>query len=244
RKLLPVPNRMPLGDHVEWASHFEPETEVGGDYFDVAALDEHRASVVFADVSGHGMSAALITVIVKMAFLFWVEAGWSLSEFVLCVNRELCRLTPEGSFVVLVAAIYDGKDGCLRFVNAGHSPEPFFLPADTGAPVRVLSQRGSMLLGVRANIEVAEATQPLAPGDAVLFATDGLNEAQNSRGELYGKQRLLRRLVEHRARPLEPLVSAVLDDIDNFTAGIEQTDDRTLLAFRVRPSGKQFAGTK
>ena len=237
RKLLPDCQRMPLADRIEWASHFNPETEVGGDYFDAAALDEHRAAIVFADVSGHGMSAALITVIVKMAFQSWLETGWSLMEYIRCVNRDLCRFTPDGSFVVLIAAVYDGERRCLSYVNAGHSPEPFFLPADSDKPVRSLTQLGSMLLGVQADIEVVEATQSLAPGDAVFLATDGLTEARSVRGELYGKDRLLRQLADHRAQPLGPLVSAVLEDMGRFAAGAEQTDDRTVLALRVRPVG-------
>jgi len=237
RKLLPDRQRMPLADRIDWASHFNPETEVGGDYFDAAALDEHRAAIVFADVSGHGMSAALITVIVKMAFQSWLETGWSLMEYIRCVNRDLCRFTPDGSFVVLIAAVYDGERRCLSYVNAGHSPEPFFLPADSDKPVRSLTQLGSMLLGVQADIEVVEATQSLAPGDAVFLATDGLTEARSVRGELYGKDRLLRQLADHRAQPLGPLVSAVLEDMGRFAAGAEQTDDRTVLALRVRPVG-------
>lgn len=237
RKLLPDRQRMPLADRIEWASHFNPETEVGGDYFDAAALDEHRVAIVFADVSGHGMSAALITVIVKMAFQSWLETGWSLSEFVRCANRDLCRFTPTGSFVVLIAAIYDDKQRSLRYVNAGHAPEPFLLPADPSEPVRGLAEKGSMLLGIEEDIEINETGVSIKPGDAILLATDGLTEARNVRGELYGKDRLLSQLADHRAQPLKPLVSAVLDDMGRFAAGAEQTDDRTVLAFRPSPAG-------
>ena len=235
-KLLPDQQQMPLAERLEWVSSFAPETEVGGDYFDAAQLDKDKAAMVFADVSGHGMAAALITVIVKMAFMSWVEARWSVSDFVRRVNRDLCRFTPYGSFVVLVAAAYDHAKGCLTFVNCGHAPEPFHLPADPSRPVTHLAQLGSMLLGVQEDIEVHETALPLAPGDAILLATDGLTEAKDSKGELYGKGRLSEHLATHRAAPLGGLVGSLVQDVSCFADGTEQSDDRTVLAFRVRGS--------
>ena len=238
RKLLPDRQQMPLADKLEWVSSFAPETEVGGDYFDAAQLDKDTAAMVFADVSGHGTSAALITVIVKMAFQSWVESRWSVSDFVRRVNHDLCRFTPYSSFVVLVAAVYDHAKGCLTFVNCGHAPQPFHLPADPSRPVTSLAQLGSMLLGVQEDIEVHETTLPLASGDAILLATDGLTEAKNSKGELYGKGRLTEHLAAHRTASLESLVGSLVQGVSRFTQGTEQTDDRTVLAFHVRCSQK------
>ncbi len=235
QQLLPSQEQMPLPGRIDWATHFDPETEVGGDYFDAAALDEDRVAIVFADVSGHGMSAALITVIVKMAFQAWIGMGWSISEFVRCVNRDLCRFTPAGSFVVLVACIYDDRRHRLEFVNAGHAPEPFILPADPEEPVRGLAERGSMLLGIEEGIEINETGISLETGDAVLLATDGLTEARSPTGELFGRERLVQHLNDHRTEPLDALIAAILQGIDRFAAGAEQTDDRTVLAFRLSP---------
>ena len=238
RKLLPDPQQMPLVDKLEWVSNFAPETEIGGDYFDAAPLGNDQAAIVFADVSGHGMAAALITVIVKMAFKSWCEAGWSVSDFVQRVNRDLYRFTPDVSFVVLVAGVYDDEQKCLTFVNCGHSPEPFYTPADSAQPVTSMTQLGSMLLGVREDIEVKESTQPLIPGDTVLLCTDGLTEAMNLRGKLYGKDRVIQHLEANRFAPLENLVGSLAQDVSMFSGDVEQSDDRMVLAFRVRcPQG-------
>jgi len=236
QQLLPDQQEMPLADRIKWASHFDPQTEVGGDYFDAAALDEDRVAIVFADVSGHGMSASLITVIVKMAFQTWVGMDWSLSEFVRCLNRDLCRYTPTGSFVVLIACIYNDRQHRLDFINAGHAPEPFVLPADRSEPVRGLAEVGAMLLGIKERIEISETGISLAPGDTVLLATDGLTEARNPAGELFGRERLMQHLNEYRTESVDGLTDAVLRGIETFMASAEQTDDRTVLAFRPSPA--------
>lgn len=238
QNLLPDQARMPLPDRIEWSAHFDPETEVGGDYFDAAALGPHKAAFVFADVSGHGMPAALITVIVKMAFQTWIQTGWPPTDFVRYVNRDLCQFTPEGSFVVLIAAVYDAQQGQVTFVNAGHSPEPIWLPADSAQTAQLLPQIGSMLLGIEMDIEITETTHPLRPGDTLLLATDGFTEAQNAEGELFGRDRLLHCLTTRRNESLETLVSSLVNSTTDFTAGADQTDDRTVLALRIRPPTK------
>lgn len=238
QKLLPDRQQMPLADRLTWVSSFSPETEVGGDYFDAAPMGEDRAAIVFADVSGHGMAAALITVIVKMVFKSWIKGGWSVSDFVRRVNLDLCQFTPDGSFVVLIAAVYDHAKGYVTFVNCGHSPEPFYLPSDPSRLVTDLPQLGSMLLGVQEDIEVRQMVQQIAPGGVILLATDGLTEARNTQGEMYGKNRLIEHLKDHRSMPLEDLVACLVQDVCRFSGDAEQSDDRTVLAFQVRcPQG-------
>lgn len=234
RKLLPEAERMPLPGRIAWASSFIPETQVGGDYFDAADLGDGRAALVFADVSGHGMAAALVTVIVKMAFQECVRTKASLAAFVRQVNRDLCSFTSDGSFVVLVAALVDPAAGRFRYVNCGHNPPPFFLPADGAGLVQGLPPTGAMVLGVKETIDVEEGVQPLAAGDKVLFVTDGVIEARDDDGRFYGGERLGALLDARHTRPVAELANALADDLEVFTRGAEQNDDRTILAFEVR----------
>lgn len=233
-KLLPDREHMPLAARIEWASSFVPASEVAGDYFDAAETNDGKVAMVLADVSGHGMGAALVTVILKTAFQVWVERDKSLADFVDGANRALCRLTPEGNFVVLIAAVYDHANGRLDYVNCGHDPEPIYVPSDPSQPAVRLAERGAMLLGLQEDIAVAESTQAVVSGDKVFLATDGVTEARNSDRGFYGKERLGQFLQTHRAMNTEDLVSALVANVSSFSVGIEQSDDQTVLAFSVR----------
>jgi len=231
---LPDLQRMPLPASLEWAAHFAPEAEVGGDYYDAAKLPGNRAAMLLCDVSGHGMGAALIATLVKSAFLAWTDEAKALDDFIRQANSNLCRFTPEGAFAAVIACEYDAREGTLRYVNSGHTPRPVLVPADPARPPVLLSGRGSMILGVLADIQIELATVELAPGDSIFLITDGLTEAMNAGRELLGIDRLLRVIAANRQRGLQEIVDALSAEVDRFAAGVESTDDKTVLAMRVR----------
>ncbi len=234
RKMIPSPQSMPFGEKLEWASTFVPEEEVGGDYFDVAALDEHRVAILFSDVSGHGMSAAFITAILKTAFQGWVDDRAAMVPFLERMNMLLLRLTPEGAFAATFAAEYDTRTGELTYVNAGHNPEPWVISANDDRHLRNLSDARSLLLGVSADVTFRPRQTSLEPGDMMLFATDGVIEAVNPRQVMYSRKRLIHLLETHPVDSADHLVRRVNEDVARFTEGAPQTDDRTVLAMRVK----------
>ncbi len=239
RRFLPPEPEMPLGDRLTWASRFEPATEVGGDYFDAAAVGPEQAIMLFGDVSGHGMAAAFITAILKCAFLRWVEDGSSLPEFVIRLNRQLCQMTPDDSFAAVFLGAYDGQAGTMQYVNGGHHPEPWRIPADPDEPIRPLRDGRATILGAVDDLQLHVGQAPMAPGDAVVFVTDGIIEAPDLDGALYGHDRLMTLLNAHRAEPIAAVVEAIVDDVNDHARGAEQTDDRTILAFQVNRDGNQ-----
>ncbi|MFP4053123.1 MAG: PP2C family protein-serine/threonine phosphatase [Phycisphaerae bacterium] len=234
RKMIPSPQSMPFGDDLEWASTFVPEEEVGGDYFDVAALDEHRVAILFSDVSGHGMSAAFITAILKTAFQGWVDDRTAMVPFLERLNDLLLRLTPEGAFAATFAAEYDIRTGELTYVNAGHNPEPWIISVEDGRRLRQLSDARSLLLGVSEDIAFRPRQASLQPGDMILFATDGVIEAVSPRRVMYSRKRLIHLLENHPVDNANDLVKRLNEDVGRFTEGAPQTDDRTVLAMRVK----------
>lgn len=233
KKLLPDTEDAPLPDRLEWAWFFDPEAEVGGDYFDLSSDGNGTAEILFTDVSGHGMSSALITAIIKTHWRHRPTLREGMDDFLKGLNRLLCELTPDDSFAAACMAVYDAKTGRLRYINCGHRPEPILVPGDGAHPIRRLSGRPGMLLGVAEEVKLPVHEVPLVPGDKLLFVTDGIIEATDASGGMFGTERLEAFLAEHRAGRLEELVRSLKAAVSGFTGGAEQSDDQTVLAFRV-----------
>ena len=237
RKLLPDPDRMPLPDRLDWGGSFVPATEVGGDYFDAAALDDNRVAIIFTDVSGHGMSAAFVTAIVKTAFQRWVDdGGGDIERFVADLSSSLYRMTPDDSFAASFIAVYDSAAGRLDYVNCGHSPEPWIVPADAGRAVVCLDDARAVLLGVLPELAAEVSHKSIDPGDKLVFATDGLPEATDLDGEQYGIDRLYKLIDACRRCPASEIVGRIIRGVAEFSAGTEQRDDQTVLAMEVKPT--------
>jgi serine phosphatase RsbU (regulator of sigma subunit) len=232
--MLPSTAKMPFPDDIEWASSFVPEEEVGGDYFDVQALDDHRVAVVFVDVSGHGMAAAFITAIIKTAFISWVRDGYTMLDFLQHLNVLLCRFTPEGSFAAVIAAEYDILTQTLTYVNAGHNPRPWYIPREGDRTPRSLTGGKAMVLGVVEDLELEADRLELASDDMILLATDGLIEAVNDDGEMFTTERAEEVLGSYPVETADHLVKRVNENVGRFVQDAAQTDDRTILAFRIR----------
>ena len=239
--LLPDLADMPLPGALEWASSFVPEVEVGGDYYDAVELGDGRAAILLADVCGHGMSAALVTAILKMTFRGWAHGSPTVEEFVREANKNLCRFTPVGNFATLVIAICDSRSREVVYVNCGHWPEPIRAPADTTEPIEGLVGGRTMLLGVQEDVDIQVAQQLLRPGDKILLLTDGLVEAMDIRQTMYDRWRLDQCVEANRAKPIGDLVNSIVADVDDFSRGVPVNDDRTVLAFRLLPSAADSA---
>lgn len=233
QRLLPDLDDMPLPDQLEWAASFNPQEEVGGDAFDAALTRDGRVAVIFADVSGHGLGAALITAMIKTTFEAWLERGDGLVTLVRLLNQRLFELTPDQSFAAVAAGLYDPEAGAFSYCNCGHSPHPYLIRASGGAP-QALDAAQVLILGVVPELDPQPAVVPLEAGDTVFFATDGMTEARDADDEEFGVERLERSLAAHRGHRLPELLEGIVDDVERFTGGSEQADDRTLLAFRVR----------
>jgi sigma-B regulation protein RsbU (phosphoserine phosphatase) len=233
QKLLPDLAQAPLRDRLHFAASFVPETDVGGDYFDVDRLGAHTLAVVFADVSGHGMSAALVTVIIKTTFHSWIEQGQPMAEFITDLNHRLCRLTPDDSFAALAVATYDTQSRRLQYSNCGHNPPPRLVRGNGDGVAELDGARG-MILGAIEEAEPVLADVILQPGDKVVFATDGITEAVDDEKRMFGVERLDAFLEAHRDAPAQGLVARLVEEVARFTGSAPQKDDQTILALQVR----------
>jgi serine phosphatase RsbU (regulator of sigma subunit) len=233
QRLLPDLCSMPLEDHLEWAASFAPQEEVGGDYFDASRTSQGRMAVIFADVSGHGLGAALVTAIIKTTFEAWLERDGELVGLVRLLNQRLFDLTPDQSFAAAAVGIYDADRRTFAYCNCGQNPYPYLIPAANGDP-HPLDAAQEVILGIAPDIDPRPATIHLQRGDTLFFATDGITEARKADEDEFEVERFEQYLAHHRDVPLQTLVSGLVEAVENFTCGCEQGDDRTILALRVR----------
>lgn len=233
QRLLPDLGAMPLADRLEWAASFVPQEEVGGDYFDASLTTQGHVAVIFADVSGHGLGAALVTAIIKTTFEGWLEREDGLVSFVRLLNRHLFEFTPLQSFAAVAVGIYDPDLRTFCYCNCGHSPYPYLIAAADRGP-HPLDAAQEIILGVVPEVDPQPATVNLERGDTLFFATDGVTEARNERDEEFDEERLEQYLASHHDMPLQSFVDGLVVVVEQFTDGAEQGDDRTILAVNIR----------
>jgi sigma-B regulation protein RsbU (phosphoserine phosphatase) len=211
---------------------------VGGDYYDVQYLDDNRIAILFSDVSGHGMSAAFVTGILKTTFASWKENDMDLKEFVDQLNTTLCRLIPLGNFAAAFVGIYDCSTSELYYVNAGHNPQPWWLPAQDDDSISTITGGRTLLMGISRDIDIKTSRMTLNPGDIVLFASDGIVENHNAEGKIYGVDRFEHFLQDNRGGPVNSLVDAIENEWQTYSKDAKQNDDRTVLALQIKENGK------
>jgi len=214
------------GDGYRISSLMNAAREVGGDFYDYYELPDGRLVVTVADVSGKGIPAAIFMMKARMTLKSCVYSSATLAEAVAKANVRLSANNPADMFVTAWVGVYDRKTGAIDFVSAGHNP-PLVRRRD-GA-VEWLQAPRSPAMGNFASARYRSAQTTLGAGDRLFLYTDGVNEAMNARGELFGNDRLFAAL-ETAAGALVPAVGAAVED---FAAGAEQADDITMLELEI-----------
>src|SRR5579859_2042316 len=205
--------------------------EVGGDYFDVSRVTDACWAVVVADVSGKGVSSALLASLLQGAFLTATDSSEMMVKRVRGLNRFLYERTEGSKYATIFYGLLD-RGGRFRYINAGQ-----------GAPI-LISQDGryeylettATPVGILEESEFAVEERQLAPGDRIVIYTDGVTEAQNPRGEFFGRKQLRELVVAHAADSCGTLHDSVLRAVKVFTESAPQADDITLVVVEYRPN--------
>ncbi len=218
-----LPKRIDLPG-VRVAYLFQPCSGVGGDYFDFIHLVGGQVGFVVADVSGHGVASAMTASIIKALLPGYLRGYRSPAQALTALNQDLVRLTQEDSFVTAFAALYDPGEQRLVWALAGH-PSPFFLPRNSG--IQAL-QQDTFFLGALDKssplVDYQDAAIEISPGDRLAFYTDGLTEAANPQGHMYGPKRLAKLLGSTRDKGVEQVRDLLQRDLADFVQG-EFADD-------------------
>lgn len=209
--------------------------ETGGDYYDFLGADEcdeGKIEVVLGDVSGHGVSSALLMATAR-AFLRQ-RSGWpgSISNTVADVNRQLaCDVAESGGFMTLFYLVIDAKNKKLSWVRAGHDPAIFYDSA--GDSFEELRGSG-IALGVRTDARFEEnEKRNLSHNQVIILGTDGIWEARNPRGEMFGKEALYQTIRENSGASAQEILSACLDRLHRFSEDRAPEDDVTLIVIKL-----------
>jgi sigma-B regulation protein RsbU (phosphoserine phosphatase) len=249
------PQRIPRMETLEVHGFCRPARSVSGDYYDFLHLGSDRMILAVGDVSGKGISAALLMATIHSAVRAYsiegipvfrqaeaVGAGRGLSTrydpvipgaeaspgtLLALLNHQLYHSTPMEKYATMFLGFYDGSDRKLTFSNAGHLP-PLLL-GESGAIRRL--QHGGTVVGLFDDMSYDEGTVQLRPGDIFLAYSDGVTEPENEFGE-FGEARLIELVQENRDLPLHRIAEVVTAAVDDWIGGAEQPDDVTLVLAR------------
>ncbi len=234
RSLVQLP-RVEL-DGWEIASDYHPAREIGGDFFDafptVGPDAAGQLCVVIADVSGKGISAALLMAFLRPLVRAAMDHTGDPVEALERTNRILVDERRTGMFVTMLCGVIDPAAGTVRIASAGHEP-PLLVPGD-GSAVREVPG-GGPLIGLFGRLDLREEIVSLGPGDALVLYTDGLTDAAKANRERFGEERLRAVLEAHRGAAAEALVGAVVETITRFQGDAPAADDLALLVIRRVP---------
>jgi serine phosphatase RsbU (regulator of sigma subunit) len=223
-----LPNSVPGLAGYDVAAYYRPAREVGGDFYDFLELEDGRLGLVVGDATGHGVPAALMMANTQSVLRAVAQRGGSEPGRILAeVNEVLLAYMPPSMFVTCFYAILDPKDGTLSYANAGHDL-PYLWH---GCDCEELRARG-MPLGLMPGMSYEEKEMVLNTGEGVLFYSDGLVEAHNPEGEMFGFPRL-RALVAQHAEEEKALRDFLMKELQSFTGEEwEQEDDITLVTLQ------------
>ena len=219
-----LPAKLPTKGWLVADGSSEACQQVGGDYFDVMPLSPDHWGAVLADVSGKGVSAALLTSLIQGAFFATADLDASLADIVARINNYICERSRSAKFATVFYCLLE-KDGLMRWVSAGHCPT---IVARASGELECLNAT-SFPIGLFPDAEFPQEETHLNPGDRLVIYSDGVSEAEDFSEEQFGEERLKEVVARNIEATPRELFQAVRDDINRFTAGAPQRDDLTLL---------------
>jgi sigma-B regulation protein RsbU (phosphoserine phosphatase) len=226
------PRNLPVMPGIQLGAYCRPARGVSGDYYDFLPLGATRLGIALADISGKGISAALLMASVQAALrsqlLLNPDSTTSAAEVVSRINRHLYLNTADDRFATFFFAIYDSATRILRYTNAGHCP-PMLI---NGEKIERL-ETGGMVVGVFEDAEYEEGVIEVGPDSVLVVYSDGLIEPENVYGEEFGTNRLENVALRNRRSSADAMVAALLVSAEEWAGTAEQADDMTVIVARL-----------
>lgn len=220
-----IPSDFSFMDYPSVSGIYKPIEDIGGDFFDCYRIDEKRSAFVIADVTGHGIPAALTMTMAKMLFSISAQKFSETGELMKEVNRQMKGTLLDTQYVTAFYLIYDREAGKLSYTNAGHTRALFF--RESKNQVLALDSFG-WFIGIADECDYEEKSVSVCSGDRLLIYTDGITEAKNSSSEDFGEVRLARFIKEKKSLKGEEFCTELMSSINSF---IEKTPINDDIAF-------------
>jgi sigma-B regulation protein RsbU (phosphoserine phosphatase) len=230
-----LPQALPKVAHLDIAAKFVPARAIGGDLYDFVNYALGRTAIMVGDVSGKGAPAAIYAALVSGILRSHAPIEPSPAEMLSAVNFSLGERRIEGQFVSLIYSVWDEKSRTLRVANSG-LPRPIYCHEGR---TQIVEATG-LPLGLFEETDYDELTFHAKPGDLFVFFSDGILDASNEAGELFGRERVERIVARHSQASADTLVKAIFEAAGEHAAGSDAFDDETVVAIRVKgPAGKR-----
>ena len=228
------PKRQLQPGSLEVAGFCRPARSVSGDYYDFVHRDDRKIALVIGDVSGKGISAALLMASVQSSLQAQImmagnssPARLSPAAIVGQLNEQLHRTTTSERFATFFCSVYDDDTEELRYTNAGHVPP---IVVRQGSIVQL--EPNGTIVGAFPDVRYEESRIKLDPGDLIVATTDGVTECENAAGDQYGTNRLIELLASNSMKSLEELTAIIIDSVSEWADDLAGQDDTTLLLAR------------
>jgi len=226
-----IPEKAPQIPGLDIAATYIPCFDVGGDFYDFLQIDENRIAIAIADVMGKGMPAALMMSCFRSAVRAYAgteNADTTIREIIDKLNRMTCRECTGGEFITFFYAVIDSKEKTITYCNCGHEPTVLIRDGRT-----VDLEKGGLVLGVDPGAEYEIETVQLNDDDCLLFYTDGLIDAANFDGDLWGKENLMKTAGAFTSGSAERMIGNILLYRRRFVGLASQLDDISVVLVRV-----------
>ena len=224
-----LPEAAPVHTHADMAVRFLPARTIGGDLYDFLEYGPSQTAIVLGDVSGKAAPAALFAALVSGIMRSAANQHLQPAAMLGALNDALQERRLESQYVVMLFALWNDENQTLQLANSG-AVQPIFCRAGESNPIRA----EGFPLGMFPNVTYDEFSIATEPGDVVIFVSDGILDAENEQGEMYGEDRLASRICGERNRSALQIADAILADVTKFQDGRDRFDDETIIVLKVR----------
>lgn len=233
-----LPAEFPVLQEISISAYYNSMEHIGGDYYDIFPLGENKFGIVIADVSGHGVPAALVTMMAKVAFTTFAKDGYSSDIILEKVNQELVKVLGLEVMHYLTAffLIFDTTNNTIQYSNAGHIAQLIY-SASIGDCISLKTY--GRFLGLHPDSVFGRKEMLLHPQDKILLFTDGIIEAKDPDGNLYKHERLIEFTKRNFHLKAADFVQQMAEDIRIFTQGSPQSDDQAIIVIDIQSEKNQ-----